>query len=564
MNRLVICTIFMLGAALVAGPGQVDAQEIAHRSTAHAHALVVGSNPGGQGQETLRYAEDDAARVARVLSELGGYEAKRVRLVTRPTPERLLQEIAAVGDALAAAPAEESVFFFYYSGHARANAINLGEHELDLATLRQKILDLPAGLKVIVLDACQSGAFSRVKGAEPAADFSFNSVNRLNATGVAVMASSSASELSQESETLKSSFFTHYLLVALRGAGDSNRDGRVSIDEAYRYAYHATLASTARTQVGSQHVMLETELEGKGEITLTYPARADARLRLPGPVVGEVLVQDWPSNAVIAEIQKAGGTPVDVALPHGAYRVLVRGTDAVEQCDITLPGGRVTRLRLAACTTLFHSAALAKGAPGSGQLTATTAPDRWAEISPGRRWAVELGAGVFVPVYDDYTQRLDDFDFSESWDLPPRAGIGLASQVAPRVEIVGELTTLEQRRYIRSIESGEQEFSWSVLGLAVHARGVLDLTRWFSVYAQVGGGLAAGRTEFVDTDESIDTESHIGFVLGAAAGIRIQPWQRLAFQAQLGYDHAPVIDNLLDDVHASGGVNSVLGVRVGF
>ena len=62
-----------------------------------------------------------------------------------------------------------------------------------------------------------------------------------------MLASSSGSELSQESETLRSSYFTHHLLVGMRGAGDANRDGQVSIDEAYRYAYHQTLLATAET-----------------------------------------------------------------------------------------------------------------------------------------------------------------------------------------------------------------------------------------------------------------------------------------------------------------------------
>jgi hypothetical protein len=64
----------------------------------------------------------------------------------------------------------------------------------------------------VVLDACQSGAFSGVKGASAAGDFSISSVRDLHSSGVAVMASSTGSELSQESSELKSSYFTHHLL----------------------------------------------------------------------------------------------------------------------------------------------------------------------------------------------------------------------------------------------------------------------------------------------------------------------------------------------------------------
>src|SRR6185436_7029392 len=169
--------------------------------------------------------------------------------------------------------------------------LDLGAGELPLAHLRERLLSLPSTLTVVVLDACQSGAFSRIKGAQPAADFSFNSRQRLDASGVAVLASSSGSELSQESEQLRSSYFTHHLLVALRGAGDTDGDGQVSIDEAYRYAYHQTLLATAATAVGGQHVSLEVDLKGHGEVPLSYPVRATASIELPVGLEGQTIVE---------------------------------------------------------------------------------------------------------------------------------------------------------------------------------------------------------------------------------------------------------------------------------
>ena len=196
------------------------------------------------------------------------------------------QVVAALDDLGArardnAARGEQTEVVFYYSGHARATAINLGGDDLPLGALRDRLSALPTALTIVVLDACQSGAFARVKGAEPAADFTYNSVAKLTQKGLAVMASSSPQELSQESDELKGSYFTHHLVTALRGAGDADGDGRVSLDEAYRYAYRRTLASTARTQVGEQHVTLETDLAGQGDVPVTYPAEAKAQLELP-------------------------------------------------------------------------------------------------------------------------------------------------------------------------------------------------------------------------------------------------------------------------------------------
>src|SRR5205807_694263 len=165
-------------------------------------------------------------------------------------------------------------------GSARADyAIVIGSNaggpgQTELRYAEDDARKVGATLTVVVLDACQSGAFSRIKGAQPAADFSYSSRQHLDASGVAVLASSSGSELSQESEQLRGSFFTHHLLVGLRGAGDANGDGQVSIDEAYRYAYHQTLMATAETAVGGQHVTFEVDLKGHGDVALTFPRAA--------------------------------------------------------------------------------------------------------------------------------------------------------------------------------------------------------------------------------------------------------------------------------------------------
>jgi hypothetical protein len=265
------------------------------------YAIVVGSNAGGPGQTDLRYAEDDARRVASVLGELGGYAADSVDVIVHPTPDLLRDRLALLSTRVNAdlAAGRQARVFFYYSGHARATALDLGDRELPLAELRTRLFSVPAALTIVVLDACQSGAFSRVKGAQPAADFSYNSRNQLDATGIAVLASSSGSELSQESEQLKSSYFTHHLLVGMRGAGDANGDGEVSVDEAYRYAYHQTLLATAVTAVGGQHVTLEVDLKGHGEVALSYPRAATASIELPAALRRCAL----PSLPVVAELR---------------------------------------------------------------------------------------------------------------------------------------------------------------------------------------------------------------------------------------------------------------------
>ncbi|MEZ4287262.1 MAG: hypothetical protein R3A47_03760 [Polyangiales bacterium] len=46
--------------------------------------------------------------------------------------------------------------------------------------------------------------------------------------------------------TLKGSFFTHYLVTAMLGAADMDRDGQVDLREAYQYAFENTIRASSR------------------------------------------------------------------------------------------------------------------------------------------------------------------------------------------------------------------------------------------------------------------------------------------------------------------------------
>src|SRR6185312_13478016 len=131
---------------------------VASTATAHAgdgvttYALVVGSNLGGPGQTELHYAEDDARRVAAVLTELGGYTPDQVDVLVHPTPDELRDRLAKLAVKVAAdqSAGRQSRVFFYYSGHARAEAIDLGDTELPVVELRTRLLEIPATLTVVV------------------------------------------------------------------------------------------------------------------------------------------------------------------------------------------------------------------------------------------------------------------------------------------------------------------------------------------------------------------------------------------------------------------------------
>lgn len=515
------------------------------------YAVVVGSNAGGAGQADLKYAEDDARRVAGLLTELGGYAPDAVDVVVHPTPDQLRDRLAKMATRVHAdlAAGKQARVFFYYSGHARATALDLGNQELPLAELRTRLFSVPAALTVVVLDACQSGAFSRVKGAAPAADFSFNSRSQLDATGIAVLASSSGSELSQESETLRSSYFTHHLLVGLRGAGDANKDGQVSIDEAYRYAYHQTLLATAETAVGGQHVSLEVDLKGHGEIPLAFPRAATSSIELPAQLEGKTLVEDRRARAVVAETYKAAGAAVRIAVAPGEYQVLVRAGTQLRRCQLTAgPGG--VAVDLAHCTTEAIVATTAKGAPGEQ-----------APAFVGKQ-AFELMLFAGPERHDGYTDTLMNFGYAEQGLFAVNRGLGglYLRQMTPHLWLGGAASYEVSPEWRRTDSDTSLATDWStsramVYGRAVQMAGSAGFLGTFGVYAQAGLGLALARSHFKDVDDRWSSATDLGLAVTAGAGLKLESPFFEGWGGTLGYEFAwsPSVTNDIGDRHASGG-----------
>jgi hypothetical protein len=526
-------------------------------------AVVVGTNRGGPGQAELRYAEDDARAVAAVLASLGGYGRGKIQLLIRPS----VKEVERALDGLAARAAEvrrqgtQVQALFYYSGHARASALNLGDEELPLGDLRARLLSLPATITVVLLDACQSGAISRVKGSEPTADFSFNSVSRLDTAGIAVMASSTGTELSQESETLRGSYFTHHLLVGMRGAGDTDGDGRVTLGEAYRYAYNQTLAATAATAVGSQHATLETGLRGKGEVVLSYPAAASAQVELPAALSGELMVRMEAGQTVMAEMHKAAGHALRLALPPGRYVVIHRLGSRVQRCDIALAGGQIEPLDVAACQDIEPPAIAVKGGESVD------------DPQTRERWVLLAALGGATARNDRFVTRLGDFGFDDQVYFGlPRFSIAAARAVRRHLAFGVELASLDERVFRRhssmTLSGQDERFWWATYALGAFVAADHPLWRDRLIpYVRVGVSLTLARTSFQEINvtthavSSDDAASDVGYALRAAAGIGIMPWRHFGFYCEGTATYAPTIDNLVGDVHDSGGVGALVGLR---
>jgi hypothetical protein len=515
--------------------------------TVATYAIVVGSNAGGPGQADLRYAEDDARRVAAVLTDLGGYTGDQVDVVVHPTPDQLREHLAKLAERVQAdlTAGRQARVFFYYSGHARAQAIDLGSSELPLDELRTRLFKVPAALTVVVLDACQSGAFSRIKGAAPAADFSYSSRQHLDATGVAVLASSTGSELSQESEQLKSSYFTYHFLVGLRGAGDSNNDGEVSVDEAYRYAYHQTLLATAETAVGGQHVTFEADLKGHGEVPLSYPRAATAQIVLPARIEGKTLIEDRRSHTVVAETYKAKGAPVRIAVAPGDYDVLVRHGTTLSRCQMSAPG----EIDLDRC----HDEAIVEQRTKGGEL-----------LHP-----LQLSIGLVArgeQFHDDYTRNLENFGYLADGTVSAGFELEALREVFPTLWGGLRLGYMALPRWRHDIigSAASQALDWNTTTLdAVFAarRGIPGLRR-LSLIGELDAGGALSRTHVTGADGMHYADTYVGLSGGVTAGLHTQLGS-FGIDATGGVDVSTGITDLIGNSHIAGGLRVGLALTYG-
>ena len=552
-----LCSIALLHPSVAtAQPGATPSTTATANDATSQYAILIGANVGGPGQPQLRYAQDDARKMNEVLTELSGYSAGNIIRLNQPTPSQLIAAIDRVAARIVAdqMAGKVSRVLFYYSGHAKATALNLGDNEFPLYDLRARLVGLPSKLTVVVLDACQSGAFSRIKGATPAADFSINSKSRLDATGIAVLASSTGSELSQESENLRSSYFTHHLLVGMRGAADSNRDGRVSVDEGYRYAYNQTLLATSQTAVGGQHVTLEVDLKGHGEIPLSYPQPATAKVELPKDLNGHAVVEHLRSHSVIAELEKVRGASIRIAVAPGDYRVIIRDGDQVRSCPITATAANVTEIDVTRCERVAVTAGTGKGVVRLPYESTTT---------------VLIGLQVGNERDDAFIENLRNFQYRKD-GLTEGAGVsaGLMAvvlrRIHPNFSVGGSVEWHDSATWSRSTELSPLQFRWNtgaVSGLAVAdiALGDSEYARQLRPYALVGVGLGLGRTYFSDAYNNDTVETFAGYALTAGAGLNIdahpvRSWIPGA-TVSVGYrfNYAPIINNLIGDTHASGG-----------
>ena len=338
----------LLATALTAAPPQSPPAQ----TTVRRVVLIAAANRGGEDRPLLKYALTDAERFSQVMQALGGVEAADVVLLKQPRVGELdaaldalkARVLAARRTGRAGATVRTEVFF-YYSGHADEKGLLLGNDRLSYLTLRERLESVQADVRIGILDACASGAVTRPKGGKVRSPFTVDESSDMR--GHAFLASSSADESAQESDRLGGSFFTHYLISGMRGAADVSGDGRVTLNEAYQFAFSETLSRTVGTKGGPQHPVYDITMSGTGDVIVTDLRQTTAGFVVAAPMDGRFYVLDDRKRLVI-EFYKPAGRKVDIGLEPGVYEVRFEREPKALRARLEIKEGPHQALELAA------------------------------------------------------------------------------------------------------------------------------------------------------------------------------------------------------------------------
>lgn len=442
--------------------------------------VAVGHRAGLRGEAPLKHAVRDAERVRDLFVRLGGVRPEHALLLREPTGAALGAALDRAAQIARAGRRDEVALLFYFSGHGDRERLHLGPERVALRDIDAKLAAAPAALRIVIADACRTGDV-RPKGFAAEEPFAI-SLSSGGASGVVRIHASADGEVAQESDDLGGAVFTHYWLAGLAGAADADGDARVTLSEAYAFAYHQTLFRSARASGVVQRPEAVFDVKEAAPIVLTQTARASA-IRVPRASDAHYVVYALGSRTVAAELWSAPDRAVTLAVPPGRYVVHRRAGGRSAAVEIALGKGEQRELgpsefRAVAGETLAQKGGDIVLAPD--ELGAFYAARRGRLVDLGHEagfryahawdgaWALGVGAFVGVGDRDTALQTSDLTWFGAEATLERRARVGdvlLRAGLGPRVlGLVQTLRRADAERVARAGYDAERRFRAAAVG----------------------------------------------------------------------------------------------------
>ena len=213
------------------------------------YAIVIGIEIYRQNLPRADYAVSDAKLVSQYLINVLGYPERNIILLLNENAARNDME-KYFGTWLRNNVESGSTVFIYYSGHGAPNP-KTGDAYLvpfdgdptfitdtgySLNALYANLAKLPAKKIIVALDSCFSGAGGKsvlAKGARPLV-VTTNSA-QLPAKNIAILAASSANQISSTYNEKGHGLFTYFLLMGIKESLEKNKDAKLEINKMFDY-----------------------------------------------------------------------------------------------------------------------------------------------------------------------------------------------------------------------------------------------------------------------------------------------------------------------------------------
>lgn len=444
-------------------------------------AFLVGANHGGDDRVTLRYAVDDARAVQKVFEEMGGILADDSRFLADPSRDVFFAEMKALADDVKQAKEKfrRVEVILYYSGHSDEENLFLGKDRVSYKEFKDSITSLGADVQIGILDSCASGALTLPKGVIKKPPFLMDTAYDMK--GYAFITSSSATEAAQESSRLKRSFFTHNLISGMRGAADRNQDGRITLNEAYQFAFDGTLSQTEKTMAGPQHPRYHIQMSGTGDVVITEIWKSTAVLILREDLAGKIYIHN-KNDVLVVELNKLSGREISIGLDAGPHRIINIEDNAIWETKVSLSIGKSSELDLSKFSRIDQIPTQLRGTLPS--------PLPKAKARLNNRWRIEIFGGfsridprdlnlraTFDAIYDSF--------YSEDY---------FRYQVAQ-----GEIQS-----YSKTNEGGKANFLRHSIPLGIRLR--YSLTNWLDISFGLSHFTSARESNYKNTFEVVGIE----------------------------------------------------------
>ncbi len=203
--------------------------------------------------EPLRFPENDVDGFQTVLTAPDRGDFHELEVFKNKSRSEIIQKLNIIFNSAA----KNDLILIYYSGHGKLNSVGrlhlttidtqisaLEATSISMGAIRE-LVDISATPKVVmILDCCFSGAVGE--------EFLRSSVDdqlllTSKARGTYIMTASTDIQVAKEKETDRHGLFTKHLIQGIRsGEADLDRDGRIGMDELYRYVHDRVLAEGAQ------------------------------------------------------------------------------------------------------------------------------------------------------------------------------------------------------------------------------------------------------------------------------------------------------------------------------